>query len=128
MTNRIGNLTPEELVDAMLKHQEMEQTHRYLNAGRRFRSFDPDELKALWILAVKEFWATRTHEAELELNNVAAELRLRRIKAPLFRVREELKLIQAEIERDFNDRSARVAVRASQKIEEFLRLLMDRKH
>jgi hypothetical protein len=46
----------------------------------------------------------------------------------LFRVREELKLIQAEIERDFNDRSARVAVRASQKIEEFLRLLMDRKH
>jgi hypothetical protein len=128
MTNRIGNLTPEELVDAMLKHQEMEQTHRYLNAGRRFRSFDPDELKALWILAVKEFWATRTHEAELELNNVAAELRLRRIKAPLFRVREELKLIQAEIERDFNDRPARVAVRASQKIEEFLRLLMDRKH
>jgi Ser/Thr protein kinase RdoA (MazF antagonist) len=88
MTNRIGNLTPEELVDAMLKHQEMEQTHRYLNAGRRFRSFDPDELKALWILAVKEFWATRTHEAELELNNVAAELRLRRIKAPLFRVRD----------------------------------------
>jgi hypothetical protein len=128
MTNRIGNLTPEELVDAMLKHQEMEQTHRYLNAGRRFRSFAPDELKALWILAVKKFWATRTDEAELELNNVAAELRLRRIKAPLFRVREELKLIQAEIERDFNDRPARVAVRASQKIEEFLRLLMDRKH
>ena len=128
MTYRTGNLTAEELVDAMLKHQEMEQTHRYLNAGRRFRSFDPDELKALWVLAIKRFWGTRTHEAELELNNIAAELRLRKIKPPLFRVREELKVIQAEIERDFKDRPARVVVRASQKIGDFLRLLMDRKH
>jgi hypothetical protein len=128
MTNRIGNLKPEELVDAMLKHQEMEQTHRYLNAGRRLRSFDADELKTLWVLAVKKFWATRTHEAELELNNVAAELRLRKTKPPLFRVREELRVMQAEIEREFKDRPARVAVRASQKIEEFLRLLMDPKH
>ena len=54
-----------------------QQTHRYLNAGRRLRSFDSDDLKTLWVLVVKKFWATRTHEAELELNNVAAELRLR---------------------------------------------------
>jgi hypothetical protein len=126
MTNRIGNPTPEELVDAMLKHPKTEQTQRYVNAGG-FSSFDPNELKALWILAVKTFWSTRTHQAELELNNVTAELRLRSIKSPLLRVREEFRIIQAEIERDFKDRPARVAVRASQKIEEFLRRLMDRK-
>jgi hypothetical protein len=90
----------------MLKHQRMEQTHPYVNAGRGFSSFDPDELKALWSLAVKKFWATRTHEAELELNN---ELQLRSIIPALLRVREEFKIIQAEAERDLKDRAARVA-------------------
>ena len=128
MTNRAGNFTPEELVDAMLKHQEMEQTHRYLNAGRRFSSCDSDELKALWILAIKRFLATRSQEAELELNNVSAELRLRKMRPPLVRVREELRAILAEIERDFKDHPERVAARASHKVEEFLKLLTDRKH
>jgi hypothetical protein len=97
---RIGNLTPEELVDAMLKHQEMEQTHQYLKAGRRFSSFDTDELRALWVTAAKRFWTTRRHEVELDLNNLAAELRLRKINPPIFRARDELKSMQAEVERE----------------------------
>jgi hypothetical protein len=128
MTECVGNLTPEELADAMLEHQKMEQTHRYLKAGRRFSSLDADELQALWVLAIKGFLATRRHEAELEVNNIAAELRLRKINPPLFWIREELEAIQTEIKHDFKDCPERVAIRASQKIEEFLMLLINNKH
>jgi hypothetical protein len=110
----------------MLRHQEFEATSRYLGVGRPLRSVDPENLKARWVVAIKRFWSTRSPESELDLDNVSAELRLRNIKPPLEMVREEFQGIQAEIERDYN--SPRVMDHLTDKIEDFMKLLIERKH
>jgi hypothetical protein len=53
MMKAIENLTPAELVSAMLSHREMEQTQRYLSAGRALRSIATVDLEIRWTVAVK---------------------------------------------------------------------------
>jgi hypothetical protein len=128
MMKAIENLTPAELVSAMLSHREMEQTQRYLSAGRALRSIATVDLEIRWTVAVKRFWKTRSPEAELALNNISAELRLRTIKPPLATVQKELEAISAEIERDYYEPSQRLADHLTDQITDFLMLLADRKH
>jgi hypothetical protein len=125
MTKQISGLSAIELVNVLLRHQEMEEIQRYLSAGRALRSIDSSNLQTRWITAIKKFWAVHTLENELELHNVSAELRLRNIEPPLASVREEFNTIRAAIEQDYKEHHEQLTDRAAHKIEAFLKLLVD---
>jgi hypothetical protein len=128
MTKRISGLSAIELVNVLLRHQEMEEIQRYLSAGRAFRSIDSSDLQTRWTTAIKKFWVVHSLENELELHNVSAELRLRNIKPPLASVREEFKAVQAAIEHDYKEHHEQLTDRMAHKIETFLKLLVDNEH
>jgi len=125
MTKQISGLSAIELVNVLLRHQEMEEIQRYLSAGRALRSIDSSDLQIRWTTAIKKFCVVRGLENELELDNVSAELRLRNIKPPLASVREEFKAIQAAIEHDYKEHHEQLTDRMVHKIEIFLKLLAD---
>ena len=128
MTKRISGLSAIELVNVLLRHQEMEEIQRYLSAGRAFRSIDSSDLQTRWTTAIKKFWVVHSLENELELHNISAELRLRNIKPPLASVREEFKAVQAAIEHDYKEHHEQLTDRMAHKIETFLKLLVDNEH
>jgi hypothetical protein len=109
-------------------HQMMKAIENLTPAGRALRSIATVDLEIRWTVAVKRFWKTRSPEAELALNNISAELRLRTIKPPLATVQKELEAISAEIERDYYEPSQRLADHLTDQITDFLMLLADRKH
>jgi hypothetical protein len=121
-------LTLAQLVEAMLKHQEMEAIQRYLNTGRVLGKVATVDLEIRWAVAIKRFWSTRTAQAELALDNVSAELRLRNIKPPLAKVQKEFNAIKAESDRDYHELDQRVVDNLADKIVDFMKLLIERKH
>lgn len=125
MTKHISGLSAIELVNVLLRRQEIEEIQRYLSAGRVLRSINSSDLQTRWTMAIKKFWVVRSLENELELHNVSAELRLRNIKPPLASVREECKAFEAAIERDYEEHHEQLTDRTAHKIEAFLKLLVD---
>jgi hypothetical protein len=127
MTKQVSGLSAIELVNVLLRHQEIEEIQRYLSAGRALRSIDSSNLQTRWTTAIKKFSVVHSLENELELHNVSAELRLRNIKPPLASVREEFNAIQAAIEQDYKEHHEQLTDRMTHKIEAFLKLLVDNK-
>ena len=54
-------MTVKEDVEAFLVDREMERTRRYVQEGRRFKSVTDEDLRAKWIVAVKERSADPPH-------------------------------------------------------------------
>ena len=62
----------------------------YLARGRRFTTFDVRQLTKDWITAVRSWLAHKDHTKERMMDDLAAELRLRRLAPPYLAVEQEL--------------------------------------
>jgi hypothetical protein len=81
---------PEAVVKAFLQHKGLEQTQDYLVRGRRFTTFDVRQLTKDWITAVRSWLAHKDHTNERNMDDLAAELRLRGLEPPYLAVEREL--------------------------------------
>jgi len=86
---------PEAIVNAFLKHTSLEQTQDYLVRGRRFAKLDVTQLNEDWIIAVRSWLAHKDRTNERMMDDLVAELRLRRLE-PRY----------GAVEQEFADRSA----------------------
>jgi len=76
---------------------EMNQTRDYVARGRAFECREDTEVIDLWVAAFEKLFATRTAEARLMVDDLQAELRLRKIEPPEDRIRTILEKTKAEM-------------------------------
>ena len=86
------------IVDSFLQNKSMEQTQDYLARGRRFSEIDVAQLNEGWITAVGSWLAHKSHSNERTMDDLASELRLRRLEPPYHAIEKELanRLTQAD--------------------------------
>jgi hypothetical protein len=80
----------EAIVNGFLQHKSLEQTQEYLARGRRFAKLDVGQLTEDWINAVRGWLAHKDRTNERMMDDLAAELRLRRVEPPYAAVEQEL--------------------------------------
>jgi hypothetical protein len=87
------------LSEAYLQHVLMNETKDYLERGQRFAQISIDQLNEAWVTAFRTYFATRLRRSALNMDDLAAELRLRGRDPPFGAVQSEIADLRAELER-----------------------------
>jgi hypothetical protein len=82
---------PQAYGRALFKSELTKETHDYVNRGRSFASASDDNLRREWVMAVRHWMAPRDASHAREVDDLAAEMRLRSLKAPYEEISPELK-------------------------------------
>jgi|SRR5436309_6181605 hypothetical protein len=77
-------------IHAFLQHRIREQRRNYLARGRRFVILEVEQLSKSWITAVRNWLACKDRAAEVTMDDLTAELRLRGLEPPYEAVKQEL--------------------------------------
>ena len=93
----------ERNVDAFLQSEMMEDTAAYLSRGRPYSTISPEEANRRWTAAVVAWFEERHPGRQREMDDLAAELRLRGLAPPYDAVRSTFDAMRAEIARDGPD-------------------------
>ncbi len=81
---------PKAIINRFLQHKSMEQIQDYLARGRRFAKLDVGQLNEEWIIAVRSWLAHKDRTAERMMDDLAAELRLRKLEPPYSAIEQGL--------------------------------------
>jgi len=92
MTDKI-----EEFTDAFLDHIGMEEARVYLERGRRFRDMPVEDLHQAWADAFDLVCGHGDEKWREDLNDLGAELRLRRLEKPAHLVQDAMKRASARV-------------------------------
>ncbi len=87
------------LAEAYVQHVLMNETKDYLERGRRFAQLSIDQVNEAWTTAFRSYFATRLRQSALDMDDLAAELRLRGRDPPFDAVQSEIVGLRAELER-----------------------------
>ena len=90
-----------EFIDAeeYLQHVLMNETKAYFDRGRRFEKLDVAQLNEKWVVVFKIYFAEHTQQQGLEMDDLAAELRLRGLDPPFEAVKAEISKLQGALKR-----------------------------
>ena len=75
-----------------LQRRNIEQRRKYLARGRRFVVLDAGQLGKSWVAAVRNWLARKDRAAEVTMDDLTAELRLRGLEPPYEAIKHELAL------------------------------------
>jgi hypothetical protein len=75
-----------------LQRRNIEQRRKYLARGRRFVVLDAGQLGKSWIAAVRNWLARKDRAAEVTMDDLTAELRLRGLEPRYEAIKHELAL------------------------------------
>ena len=75
-----------------LQRRNIEQRRKYLARGRRSVVLDVAQLGKSWIAAVRNWLARKDRAAEVTMDDLTAELRLRGLEPPYEAIKHELAL------------------------------------
>jgi hypothetical protein len=106
---------PDAIAQALVEREQLEEMREYVIRGRRYKSLEVDQLRAVWIRAFKTSVVSRGGAGTRELNNSWAEFRLRKTEPPYDEVNGERSALVEEIRKVGPDNP-----RAAQKLKEFL--------
>ncbi len=85
-------------IHAFLQRRSMEQRRNYLARGRRFVILDVGQLSKSWITAVRNWLARKDRAAQVTMDDLTAELRLRGLEPPYEAIKQELAIRFAGID------------------------------
>src|SRR5262245_56600985 len=77
-------------IHGVLQRRTIEQRRKYLARGRRFVVLDVGQLGKSWIAAVRNWLAHKDRAAEVTMDDLSAELRLRGLEPPYQAIKQEL--------------------------------------
>jgi hypothetical protein len=77
-------------IHAFLQRRSIEQRRNYLARGRRFVILDVGQLSNSWITAVRNWLARKDRASEVIMDDLTAELRMRRLEPPYDAVKQGL--------------------------------------
>jgi hypothetical protein len=87
------------LAETYLQHELMNETKAYLDRGRRFARLDVTQLADRWIAVFKAYFAQHYRKQGNEMDDLAAELRLRGLDPPFEAVSAEISKLQESLKR-----------------------------
>ena len=87
------------LAEAYLQHELMNKTKAYLDRGRRFAQLDVTQLADRWIAVFTAYFAQHYRKQGDEMDDLAAELRLRGLDPPFEAVSAEISKLQGSLKR-----------------------------
>ena len=82
-----------------MQHALMNETKAYFDRGRRFANVDVAQLNEKWVVVFKIYFADHTRQQGLEMDDLAAELRLRGLDPPFEAVKSEISKLQGALKR-----------------------------
>ena len=85
------------MAKAFLDHQEMEETRAYLERGREFDGAPVEGISEAWALAFKLVYEYGETGHRHQLDDLAAELRLRGLEPPGHLVQDTIRVLQERI-------------------------------
>jgi hypothetical protein len=95
----VSTADEDALATEFLQHALMNETREYLSRGRMLSESSDEELQEIWVATFERWFAERTAENTRNMDDAAAELRLRNLEPPYDRVKDTTEKIQAEIKR-----------------------------
>ena len=98
MADRQCDRRAETNIYAFLQRRGMEQRRNYLAGGRRFVILDVEQLSKSWITAVRNWLARKDRAAQVTMDDLTAELRLRGLEPPYEAIKQELAIRFAGID------------------------------
>jgi hypothetical protein len=102
--------------EAYLQHTLMKDTQSYLERGRSLKERSDDDLVDVWVAAVERWYRDRSKAIQRDMDDAAAEIRLRDLEAPEDRIAALFEDMKAEITRD----SGALSKKAKQGVREFV--------
>jgi len=92
MADKQGGRRAKADIHDFLQRRNIEQRRKYLARGRRFVVLDAGQLGKSWIAAVRNWLARKDRAAEVTMDDLTAELRLRGLEPPYEAIKHELAL------------------------------------
>ena len=89
----------ENLAEEYLHHVWMNETRAYIERGRAFEALGSDQILDTWIALFERWFDKRTAAHARDMNDLAAEIRLRGLEVPYERVGDKARVLQAELVR-----------------------------
>jgi hypothetical protein len=108
-----------------LQHVLMNETKAYFDRGRRFAKLNVAQLNERWVVVFKAYFADHNRRQGLEMDDLAAELRLRGLDPPFEAVQAEICKLQGALKRIGPHASS---PEFEQKVSEFLEQRSKPKH
>jgi hypothetical protein len=87
------------LADEFLQHELMNEARAYIERGRRLQTLSNDEIVNTWVATFERWFGEKTAGNSRDMDDAAAEIRLRGLEMPYERVKNETHALQAELER-----------------------------
>jgi hypothetical protein len=85
------------LAEEYLQHVLMNETRAYIERGRVFKSLSAEKVLDTWIAMFERWFGERTDRNGRDMDDAAAEIRLRGLEMPYDRVKEKTLALQAEV-------------------------------
>jgi hypothetical protein len=85
-----------DLAEEFLQHELMNETRAYLERGRRLETLSNDEIVNTWVATFERWLGERTTNNSRDMDDAAAEIRLRGLEMPYERVKNETRALRAE--------------------------------
>ena len=85
------------MAKAFLDSQEMEETRAYLERGREFKGAPVEGINEAWALAFKLVYEHGETSHRAQLDDLAAELRLRGVEPPGHLVQDTIRALQERL-------------------------------
>jgi hypothetical protein len=98
MADKQGGRRAKADIHDLLQRRSLEQRRKYLARGRRFVVLDVGQLGKSWIAAVRNWLARKDRAAEVTMDDLTAELRLRGLEPPYEAIKHEFALRFAGID------------------------------
>jgi hypothetical protein len=98
MADKQGGRRAKADIHDFLQRRSLEQRRKYLARGRRFVVLDVGQLGKSWIAAVRNWLARKDRAAEVTMDDLTAELRLRGLEPPYEAIKHEFALRFAGID------------------------------
>jgi hypothetical protein len=98
MADKQGGRRAKADIHDFLQRRSLEQSRKYLARGRRFVVLDVGQLGKSWIAAVRNWLARKDRAAEVTMDDLTAELRLRGLEPPYEAIKHEFALRFAGID------------------------------
>jgi hypothetical protein len=89
----------DDIATEYLHHALMNEAREYVVRGRSLGGSSDSEVQDIWVAAFRRWFDERTTANARNMDDAAAELRLRNIEPPYDRVKDKTDKIQAEIKR-----------------------------
>lgn len=91
--------TVDDLAESYLQHELMSETRAYIERGRSLKRSSDQDVLDIWVVTFERWFEHRTTENAQNMEDAAAELRLRGLEPPYERVRPKIDVLRAETER-----------------------------